>query len=127
MASSLQEPSSLPLASMKNLTGPRHNLSLVKFYYNNFALRVLGSSRKPCSTCMAKTALLSLWMRAVGGLPGICFDLFTEPSFPGGFAEQYGSVFATPGVAEKGRFDVRVEVTAPGGHSSVPPKHTVSF
>lgn len=34
-------------------------------------------------------------------------------------------MIATPGIAEKGYLDVRVEVTAPGGHSSVPPKHTV--
>jgi len=42
----------------------------------------------------------------------------------GGFAQRYGSVFATPGIAEKGYLDVLVEVTSPGGHSSVPPKHT---
>ena len=59
--------------------------------------------------------------------PGIGFDLICERSFSGEFTEQYGSVFATPGIAEKGYLDVHVEVTAPGGHSSVPPKHTVSF
>ena len=32
---------------------------------------------------------------------------------------------ATPGIAEKGYIDVRVDVTSPGGHSSVPPSHTV--
>ncbi|KAJ6591703.1 hypothetical protein DFH09DRAFT_1025676 [Mycena vulgaris] len=42
----------------------------------------------------------------------------------GGFADSYGSVFATPAVAEKGYLDVHVEVTSPGGHSSVPPAHT---
>ncbi|KAK7005667.1 Gly-X carboxypeptidase [Favolaschia claudopus] len=42
----------------------------------------------------------------------------------GGFAESYGSVFATPAVAEKGYLDVTVEVTSPGGHSSIPPDHT---
>ncbi|KAG6809472.1 hypothetical protein H0H92_016114 [Tricholoma furcatifolium] len=41
-----------------------------------------------------------------------------------GFSEIGGTIFATPGIAEKGYLDVRVEVTAPGGHSSVPPKHT---
>ncbi|KAJ7323043.1 hypothetical protein DFH08DRAFT_969671 [Mycena albidolilacea] len=41
-----------------------------------------------------------------------------------GFGEAYGSIFATPAVAEKGYLDVRVEVTSPGGHSSVPPPHT---
>ncbi|PFH51903.1 hypothetical protein AMATHDRAFT_74599 [Amanita thiersii Skay4041] len=41
-----------------------------------------------------------------------------------GFAEQYGSVFATPGIAEKGYIDVKVEVSTSGGHSSVPPRHT---
>lgn len=44
----------------------------------------------------------------------------------GGFTESYGSIFATPGVAEKGYLDVKVDVAAPGGHSSVPPAHTVS-
>lgn len=43
----------------------------------------------------------------------------------GGFAESFGSIFATPAVAEKGYLDVHVEVTSPGGHSSVPPAHTV--
>ena len=76
---------------------------------------------------MARMPLLSLWMRAVGRPPGIRFDLVSKPSVPGEFAEQYGSVFATPGIAEKGYLDVHVEVTAPGGHSSIPPKHTVSF
>ncbi|KAF8920578.1 hypothetical protein CPB85DRAFT_1372686 [Mucidula mucida] len=42
----------------------------------------------------------------------------------GGFTESYGGVFATPGVAEKGYLDLRVDVAAPGGHSSVPPAHT---
>ncbi|KAJ7449583.1 hypothetical protein FB451DRAFT_748797 [Mycena latifolia] len=42
----------------------------------------------------------------------------------GGFTDAYGSVFAVPAVAEKGYLDVHVEVTSPGGHSSVPPAHT---
>ncbi|KAI0367059.1 carboxypeptidase S [Pilatotrama ljubarskyi] len=42
----------------------------------------------------------------------------------GGFAQEFGGVIATPAIAEKGYIDVRVEVTSPGGHSSVPPAHT---
>ena len=42
-----------------------------------------------------------------------------------GYHEQSGAVFATPGIAEKGYLDVRLEVSSPGGHSSVPPAHTV--
>ncbi|RDX54257.1 carboxypeptidase S [Lentinus brumalis] len=42
----------------------------------------------------------------------------------GGFAQEYDGVVATPAVAEKGYIDVRVDVTSPGGHSSVPPSHT---
>ncbi|CDO73281.1 hypothetical protein BN946_scf185008.g43 [Trametes cinnabarina] len=42
----------------------------------------------------------------------------------GGFQNLFGGVIATPGIAEKGYIDVRVEVTSPGGHSSVPPEHT---
>lgn len=44
-----------------------------------------------------------------------------------GFGKHYGGIFAFPGIAEKGYFDVRVEVSSPGGHSSVPPSHTVSL
>ncbi|KAI0076558.1 carboxypeptidase S [Panus rudis PR-1116 ss-1] len=33
-------------------------------------------------------------------------------------------MFAAPAVAEKGYFDLRIEVSSPGGHSSVPPAHT---
>ncbi|KAI0322814.1 carboxypeptidase S [Amylostereum chailletii] len=42
----------------------------------------------------------------------------------GGFGEQQGSVFATPGIAEKGYLDTRITVSSPGGHSSLPPSHT---
>ncbi|KAL1941154.1 hypothetical protein VTO73DRAFT_7366 [Trametes versicolor] len=42
----------------------------------------------------------------------------------GGFGQEFGGVIATPAIAEKGYIDVRVEVTSPGGHSSVPPEHT---
>ena len=41
--------------------------------------------------------------------------------------EDYGTAIATIGTAEKGYFDVRIEVESPGGHSSVPPKHTVRY
>lgn len=40
-----------------------------------------------------------------------------------GIQEQWGTIFALPGVAEKGYIDVEVVVRMPGGHSSVPPKH----
>ncbi|KAI6000975.1 hypothetical protein F5J12DRAFT_906522 [Pisolithus orientalis] len=35
-----------------------------------------------------------------------------------------GIYFASLAVSEKGYFDARVEVTSPGGHSSIPPAHT---
>ena len=36
-------------------------------------------------------------------------------------------VMAVPNVAEKGALNVQIEVATPGGHSSVPPVHTVSI
>ncbi|KAK3648849.1 hypothetical protein LTR56_007289 [Elasticomyces elasticus] len=41
-----------------------------------------------------------------------------------GFSEQWGQVFALPGVAEKGYTDVHITVRYPGGHSSIPTDHT---
>ncbi|OBZ66878.1 Carboxypeptidase S [Grifola frondosa] len=42
----------------------------------------------------------------------------------GGYTIQNDVIMASPGVAEKGKFDVRMEVMTPGGHSSIPPLHT---
>ena len=42
-----------------------------------------------------------------------------------GFGQEYDTVFATPGIAEKGYINVNVEVETVGGHSSIPPDHTV--
>ncbi|KAF8206984.1 hypothetical protein K438DRAFT_1962627 [Mycena galopus ATCC 62051] len=41
-----------------------------------------------------------------------------------GIVKTFGTPVAYPCVAEKGYLDVVVEVTSPGGHSSVPPEHT---
>lgn len=41
-----------------------------------------------------------------------------------GFIEQWGTLFASPGVSEKGHINVEVTVRMPGGHSSVPSDHT---
>ena len=42
-----------------------------------------------------------------------------------GFSSQSGAIFAIPGVGEKGYLDVRLDISTPGGHSSIPPSHTV--
>ena len=44
----------------------------------------------------------------------------------GSFGETFGTVFANLAIAEKGYTDTRVTVATPGGHSSLPPEHTVS-
>jgi Gly-Xaa carboxypeptidase len=43
-----------------------------------------------------------------------------------GFVNKFGSVIAILAIAEKGYLNVVVKVTSPGGHSSVPPAHTVT-
>ncbi|KAI0718091.1 carboxypeptidase S [Cerioporus squamosus] len=42
----------------------------------------------------------------------------------GGYGVSGDIFMVNPGVAEKGKFDVRFQISAPGGHSSVPPEHT---
>ncbi|KIM32781.1 hypothetical protein M408DRAFT_14420 [Serendipita vermifera MAFF 305830] len=44
----------------------------------------------------------------------------------GGMVEEYGALFAAPAIGEKGYIDTRIEITTPGGHSSIPPpsQHT---
>jgi Gly-Xaa carboxypeptidase len=42
------------------------------------------------------------------------------------FLDIEGSVIAIPGIAEKGKLDTKVKVMTAGGHSSIPPAHTVS-
>ena len=43
--------------------------------------------------------------------------------------DMFGATFAAPAISEKGRMDIKIEVTTPGGHSSIPPasRHTVSY
>jgi Gly-Xaa carboxypeptidase len=50
---------------------------------------------------------------------------FTLIALVGGFGDVGGSIIAIVGTAEKGYTDTRVKVSTAGGHSSVPPAHTV--
>lgn len=69
-------------------------------------------------------------VQGASSLGDYLYATFGEDSFAmlvdegGKISEQYGGVFALPSVAEKGYLDVRLELSAPGGHSSVPPPHT---
>ncbi|KAF9450372.1 carboxypeptidase S [Macrolepiota fuliginosa MF-IS2] len=60
----------------------------------------------------------------------VLLDLYGKDGFAfivdegAGFGREYGTIFATPGIAEKGYIDVHVGVTSAGGHSSIPPDHT---
>jgi Gly-Xaa carboxypeptidase len=55
-----------------------------------------------------------------------CFSK-VNPSIIAGFGTTYGGdvLFAGPATGEKGYLDIRIEVNTPGGHSSIPPRHTV--
>ncbi|KAF9495107.1 Zn-dependent exopeptidase [Pleurotus eryngii] len=41
-----------------------------------------------------------------------------------GSGEKFGTIFAIPAISENGYLDVKIEVTTPRGHSSLPPEHT---
>jgi Gly-Xaa carboxypeptidase len=59
--------------------------------------------------------------------PSLNAYVLNQLNYSAGIENKLGTPFATLGVAEKGYTDVRVEVTSPGGHSSIPPPHTVSL
>ncbi|KAF9501781.1 carboxypeptidase S [Pleurotus eryngii] len=69
-------------------------------------------------------------VQGAGHIAPVLLDRYGADSFAaiidegGGFSEEYGTIFAGPGVAEKGSMNVELDVTAPGGHSSIPPSHT---
>jgi acetylornithine deacetylase/succinyl-diaminopimelate desuccinylase-like protein len=64
-------------------------------------------------------------MRAVSTVIGIQILHLTANAVIGGFVDIGGSIIALVGTAEKGHTNTRVRVETPGGHSSVPPAHTV--
>ena len=74
---------------------------------------------------LANRRLRSLSMKAV------CFFHIAFAYYPvntasaGNFQQLFGSVVALPAIVEKGYIDVHLSVASPGGHSSIPPKHTV--
>lgn len=69
-------------------------------------------------------------MRGASSLATEMLERFGENGFTmlldegSGYSEVYGRVIAVPGIAEKGTLNVRIKVTSPGGHSSLPPPHT---
>ena len=96
----------------------------------------LVSTRKPVAFMVLNTLPTFYW-RSMGRTPSLCLSMrvvskfrillceFTLKGFKGAYGLQYNGTFAMIGTAEKGYIDVRVEVESPGGHSSVPPPHTV--
>ncbi|KAF9453562.1 carboxypeptidase S [Macrolepiota fuliginosa MF-IS2] len=69
-------------------------------------------------------------LRGAASIAPVLLDLYGKDGFAfvidegAGFGQGFGTVFAAPGIAEKGYIDVHVEVASAGGHSSVPPDHT---
>jgi Gly-Xaa carboxypeptidase len=57
------------------------------------------------------------------GTNGVAFII--DEGFSG-IEDVYGTRLAALGMAEKGSVSVVIKVDTPGGHSSVPPKHTGS-
>ncbi|CDO73269.1 hypothetical protein BN946_scf185008.g31 [Trametes cinnabarina] len=66
---------------------------------------------------------IAVYLEETYGLGGIALVL---DEGGGAYGTPYGEdvIFAVPSLSEKGYLDVKIEITAQGGHSSVPPKHT---
>ncbi|KAG1881228.1 hypothetical protein F4604DRAFT_1678821 [Suillus subluteus] len=73
---------------------------------------------------------IEYWFKGASSLATEMLERFGENGFTmlldegSGYSEVYGRVIAVPGIAEKGSLNVRIKVTSPGGHSSLPPPHT---
>lgn len=72
---------------------------------------------------MARIRSRYLWTRAVS--PIMSIQMARLIALVGVFGDIGGSTIAIVGTAEKGYADTRVKVSTAGGHSSVPPAHTV--
>ncbi|KAG0707054.1 hypothetical protein DFH29DRAFT_1016640 [Suillus ampliporus] len=93
---------------------------------------MLESGFKPTRTVV----IASGFDEEVGGLRGASslatemLERFGENGFTmlvdegSEYKEVYGRIIAVPGIGEKGSLNVRIKVTSPGGHSSLPPPHT---
>jgi Gly-Xaa carboxypeptidase len=68
-------------------------------------------------------AKIAVYLEETYGTEG--FSILIDEGY--GMFNMFGARFASPAVGEKGYMDVRIEVTTPGGHSSIPPanQHTV--
>ena len=75
-----------------------------------------------CADQMQGAASIAPVLESMYGKNG--FALLVDEG--GSFGETFGTVFANLAIAEKGYTDTRVTVATPGGHSSLPPEHTVS-
>ncbi|KAG2011428.1 Gly-X carboxypeptidase [Coprinopsis cinerea AmutBmut pab1-1] len=63
---------------------------------------------------------LAPFIKEIYGKNGVAMVIDEGP----GFSRELGTWLATPGVAEKGFMNVKLEIRTPGGHASVPPPHT---
>ena len=72
---------------------------------------------------MARTRLLPCWTKEVSGLYIVWSIVIYSAS--GGFTNMADGILAVPCTGEKGYLDARIEVMTRGGHSSMPPPHTV--
>ncbi|KAL0570997.1 hypothetical protein V5O48_010965 [Marasmius crinis-equi] len=66
---------------------------------------------------------LALYLEQTYGRNGFAV-LLDEGEGYGSNAPEDGTIYAMPGISEKGYIDVKIEVLTSGGHSSVPPEHT---
>lgn len=116
-----------PLKHFSNMNSSRQDQSCSPLELMKSVVAFRAQPRFATISCLLTAKILSqFWlMKEVCAYHKQNGDSFSSCCGPGGQDLREHVIFANPAVAEKGSFNLRIDLSTPGGHSSVPPPHTV--